>query len=219
MEHFFDPGLCAFNAEILSIDQSVVDEFLPLAAEPESPGFTSVSPKWGSDIRWVSAAEPEAFAIFESAFHKLKIAERLSKRINVEREIRLYCGSIVLRSECDSPNFHCDWRKLNNQAFTMLTPVTHNAEGFGLLYRDARGEVRDYEYKRGEAIVFGDWFSHSTKPGRSERPVALLCFEFGSDRMEDWPKVLSEMQTRARLLRRADGAFVRTDPDAHEPSY
>lgn len=201
------------------LDETLVDQFLPLARKPTRPGFTSVSPKWGSDVRWVSAADPETFALFEAAFRQLNIAERMAGRIRIDREVRLFCGSLVLRSECDSPHFHCDWRKLDNQAFTLLTPVTNNTQGFGLLYRDARGEVRDYEYKRGEGILFGDWFSHSTKPGRSERPVALLCFEFGSDLMEDWPKVLGEMQTRARLLRRSDGEFVRTDPDAHQPTY
>ena len=219
MEQFFNPEFRAFNVEAMPLDESIVDEFLPLAGKPDFPGFTSVSPKWGSDVRWVSAANPETFALFESAFDRLKIAERIAARIKTDREIRMYCGSLVIRSQCDNPNFHCDWRKLDNQAFTLLTPVTDNAEGFGLLYRDAQGKVRDYEYKRGEGIVFGDWFSHSTKPGRSERPVALLCFEFGSDLMDDWPQVLAEMQTRARLLRRSDGEFVRTDPEAHSPRY
>ena len=219
MEQFFDPALCAFNAETVPLDPSIVDEFLPLAAEPDRPGFTSESPDWGSDVRWIAPSETETFAIFESAFRRLHIAERLSKRIAVDREIRLYCGSLVLRSQCDSPNFHCDWRKVGNQAFTLLTPVTGNAEGFGLLYHDAKGEVRDYDYKRGEGIAFGDWFSHSTKPGRSEQPVALLSFEFGSDRMEDWPKALGEMQARSRLLRRADGEFVRMEPAAPRPGH
>lgn len=212
MDQFYNPDLCAFNAEILDVDESIVDDFRPLANQPDQPGFASVSPKWGSDVRWVSADLPETFALFENAFRRLKIAERVATHISVDREVRLYCGSLVMRSECEAPHFHCDWRKLNNQAFTFLTPVTENAQGFGLLYRDARGEVREYEYRRGEAIVFGDWFSHSTKPGRSDEPVALLCFEFGSDRMEDWPGVLDEMQSRTRLLQRADGEFVRTDP-------
>ena len=219
MEQFFNPALCAFNAETVALDETIVDEFLPLAAQPDRPGFTSVAPEWGSDVRWISACEPETFKIFDSAFRRLDIAGRLANRIAVDRKIRLYCGSLVLRSKCDSPNFHCDWRKVGNQAFTLLTPVTSNADGFGLLYLDAKGEVRDYEYKRGEGIAFGDWFSHSTKPGRSEQPVALLSFEFGSDRMADWPRALGEMQARSRLLRRADGEFIRMDPAARRRGH
>lgn len=210
VKHFFDPALCAFNAKTVPVDEAEVVKFLDLAQNPQRPGFSSVRPNWASDVRWVSASHPETFQLFEQAFERLKIAEKMGEYVRVDRGVRLFCGYLVLRSFCEKPYFHCDWRKLNNQAFTLLTPVTENGSDFGLLYHDAAGKVREYAYKRGEAIVIGDWFSHSTKPGQSSEPVALLCFEFGSDLLEDWDGVFALMRKRAGLLRRPDGQFVYT---------
>ncbi|WP_118857707.1 hypothetical protein [Sphingomonas mesophila] len=211
MKHFFDSDLCAFNARRVSADAAIVDEFLPVAADPEGSGLDAVTPGWNSDIQWLSATTPERFALFEDAFRRLGVPELVSDVIDVDRQVRLYCGSLVVRSRCAEPYFHCDWRKSNNQAFTFLTPVSGAHEQFGLLYYDAQGAVRHYPYRRGEGILFGDWFSHATAPGQSDGPVALLCFEFGSDRMADWPEVYHQMKGRARLLRRADGEFVTTE--------
>jgi hypothetical protein len=65
-----------------------------------------------------------------------------------------------------------------------MTPASSEATGFGLLYRDNSGAVRNYDYRPGEAVFFSDDFVHSTKPGSSDQPVVLLCFTFGTDRMK-----------------------------------
>jgi len=105
---------------------------------------------------------------------------------------------------------------LNNEAFTVLTPISDNARNFGLLYRKATGEIADYEYRSGEGILFGDNFLHSTKPGASDEPVALLCFQFGTDRMEHWPAIYAQMYRQVTQVRRPDGRFVRTGVRAPE---
>jgi hypothetical protein len=216
MKHFLNAEMLAVNAKAIPVDTAIVQEF----AEPERfPGrLISLQPsrnRWKSDIEWISADDEEAFRVFESAFYRLAIPEHVMPYIDIEREVRLYLGSLVVRSRCQDTYFHTDWKKLDNEAFTVITPVTDNAREFGLLYRKANTKIGEYAYRSGEAILFGDNFSHSTKPGRSERPVMLLCFQFGSDKMEYWPGIYEQLHTQGTQLRLPDGTFTRTGKKAH----
>lgn len=211
MKQFINAKLNAPNAMTIPVDLGVVREF----GQPEQLPcrMISVAPDrddWNSDIEWISPDNEEGSALFESAFQRLGIPEQAAPYLDIEREVRLFVGFLVIRSQCTRPNFHTDWRQLNNEAFTVLTPITANSENFGLLYGKLNGEIGDYEYRPGEAIMFGDNFVHSTKPGRSREPVALLCFQFGSDKMKYWPAILPQIDTQATQLRRPDGNLVRT---------
>ena len=211
MRHFLNSEMLAVNAKTFPVDAAITDEF----ADPlRLPGrLISVAPKrdkWHSDIEWISADDEEAFAAFESAFERLGIASQAAPYVDLDREVRLYFGFLVTRSRCTEPYFHHDWRGQNNEAFTFMSPVTPNATGFGLLYKRLTGETAEYEYKSGEAILFGDNFEHSTKPGAAEEPVILLSFEFGTDRMEHWPGIYDRLRKQTTLLRQPDGTFIRT---------
>ena len=48
--------------------------------------------------------------------------------------------------------------------------------------------TKQYRYRVGEAIVFGDGFEHATEVGASPHPLAFLCFTFGDRRCtaEQW---------------------------------
>lgn len=215
MKHFIHPELLAPNVLTFDVEEAIVREFEPLATGPlDKREFATLRPPWKSDIRWISAVTPEAFDTFQSAFDRLAIAERVAPFLDLEQAVRLYSGFIVIRSNCQEPNFHLDWIKTNNEAFTLMTPITANAAGFGLLYRQLQGDVAEYDYKTGEAIVFGDHFVHSTKPGESEQPVALLCFCFGTDKMEHWDKIRATAGYQSRMVRQPDGQFVRAGSGA-----
>ena len=212
MKHFINSGLMAPNVLTVSVDQQIVDEFLPLTRDPEhDAGHVAVKPPWSSDIRWLSPASPETFERYEGAFSRLGVAEHVKCYLDLELAVRLYAGFIVMRSSCDSTNFHYDWDKTNNEAFTLITPITSNTTGFGLLYRKLNGEIGEYEYRAGEAIIFGDHFIHSTKPGKSAKPVALLSFTFGTDKMEHWEKIFRTAGYQSHLVCRPDGQFVTFD--------
>lgn len=212
MKHFLDPELAAPNVLKVAVDHAVVREFHPLARSSRlGAGYATVRPPWESDIRWISASSPEAFERFEDAFRKLGIAAHVAPYLDLEREVRLYAGFLVTRRSCSKPNFHFDWEKTNNEAFTLITPVSDNATGFGLLYRKLNGEVGEYDYTPGEAIIFGDHFIHSTKPGQSDEPVVLLSFTFGTDKMVHWDKIFRTAGYQSRLIRRPDGEFVNLD--------
>ncbi|MEO7564556.1 MAG: hypothetical protein ABIR63_06565 [Sphingomicrobium sp.] len=129
----------------------------------------------------------------------------------MDREIRLYFSQIIVRSRCDAPFFHNDWAKVNNDAFTFLTPITGDPPTFGLLYQNGRGKVSEYRNKAGEGILFGDFFTHSTTPGVRDHAEAVLCFEFGTDRMEHWDKVFAAIKGQARTIRMPNGQFIRNE--------
>lgn len=208
MKQFINPQLLAPNVVKVEIDRTIVTEFLPLCREPADPErFYTASPPWKSDVRWISAATAETFELFQSAFERLGVARHVEPYLDLDRAVRLYCGFLVARSSCSAPDFHVDWRDANNQAFTLITPVTPNSSDFGLLYKRLDGETGEYAYRPGEALIFGDHFVHSTKPGRSDDPVFLLSLTFGTDKMEHWPKIAATAAYQGRLVRRPDGEF------------
>jgi len=209
MKHFLGKELLAPNAMTIPVDTSIVHEF----ADPSTlPGrMISVIPKgWHSDIEWISSDDEEGFSVFESAFQRLGIADYAAPYLDLDREVRLFAGFLVVRSRCTDTYFHTDWRKLNNEAFTVLTPLGDNGSDFGLLYKKMTGETGEYAYREGEAIMFGDNFQHSTKPGESEKPVAILCFQFGTDKMKHWPGINALLNDQATQVKRPDGVLIRT---------
>jgi hypothetical protein len=209
MRNFVNKPMAALNMVTFPIDVRIVDEFANYAALPGK--LSTITPPWKSDIQWVSAANQQAFDAFQSAFDRLDIAGHFRPHLDIEHEVRLYAGFLVIRSRCDEPQFHVDWMNANNEALTLLTPVSSNAANFGLLYHKFSGGIGEYDYKRGEAIVFGDKFVHSTKPGKSDEPVVLLCFEFGTDKMEHWPNIYSTIGYQLTHICQPDGKFVPTE--------
>jgi hypothetical protein len=211
MRHWINSELGAANVMRVPVDQHIVEEFLPLSmANVDENRFTCTSPPWNSDIRWISAATEEAFELFQSAFERLGIAKHVEPYVDFQNQIRLYAGFIVLRSMCTAPSFHHDWIGGNNDGFNFIAPITANTERFGLLYKKLNGKEAEYEYRTGEGIIIGDHFEHSTAPGRSDDPVALLSFTFGTDKMEHWERLARTAGRQGSLVRLPDGTFHRT---------
>lgn len=193
----------------MDVDFDVVKEFAGLALRRPTRHFSIVRPRWNSDIRWIGPRTEVAYRCFEDAFRRLGIAERVAPMLDLDREVRLYAGFLVTRKRCTLPDFHVDWRDTARQAYTMMTPVGIEGHGFGLLYRDDSGRVRDYDYRTGEALFFSDDFLHSTKPGAAQEDVVLLCFTFGTDRMRYWEQIKATSGSQSALMRRPDGEFER----------
>ena len=154
--------MLAANVKTFPVDADIVAEFADPARLPGR--FISVAPrrdKWHSNIEWISPDDEEGFGVFESAFQRLGIPEQAAPYLDLDRDVRLYFGFLVVRSRCTEAYFHHDWRGLNNEAFTFMAPATANAAGFGLLYKKLTGETAEYEYRPGEGIMFGDNFEQS----------------------------------------------------------
>ena len=208
MKHFLNPDLLAPNVMTAAVDPAIVREFLPLCeGAADDPSLFTMHPGWKSDIQWISANSIERFEMFESAFRRLGIAALVEPYLDLDKEVRLYAGFIIERSRCWDRNFHVDWMKTGNEAFTLLTPISDNASEMGILFEKLSRQIGSYAYKVGEAIVFGDNFLHSTQPGETAEPNYLLCFQFGTDRMEHWDKIVRTAGTQSQLIRQPDGAF------------
>jgi hypothetical protein len=171
--------------------------------------YYSKGPTWRSDIRWYSPRFEHSFHRFRSIFDDLDVARHVEPFVDLAEEVRVFNCFLLVRSKCEEANFHLDWRDANNEAFTLITPLTDNFSGFGMLYKRLDGSIGEYEYKLGEAIIFGDDFVHSTKPGVADEPVVLLCFNFGTDKMEHWPNIARTAARQSLLVRRPDGQFQR----------
>ena len=207
MKHFINHDLLAPSVLTVPIDLEIVREFEDLAGRADTgPDYCTYRPSWNSDIRWISAASPSTFSQFSDAFDRLNIARHVREYLDIDREVRLYAGFLHTRTRCVQADFHIDWALTNNEAFTLLTPVC-GSPNERLLYKTLAGDTSEYRYKMGEAIVFGDHFLHSTPPGTSDPPFTLLVFNFGTDRMEHWQKIIKTVGEQCGLLRRPDGEF------------
>jgi hypothetical protein len=210
MRHWVNREFGAANVMEVGVDPLIVDEFLPLTRHPgDDSHFCCYRPNWNSDIRWISASAESSFDMFQSAFDRLNVARHVAPFLDLEEHVRLYVGFIVLRSECTSPSFHLDWIDCNNEGFTLITPISDCPPGFGMLYNKLNGQVAPYEYRRGQALIFGDHFWHSTAPGKSDRPVALLSFTFGTDKMIHWKRLSQTAADQSSLIRKPNGEFAR----------
>lgn len=210
MKKFVNPALEAPNVFTVPVDPQVTAELTRLATSKMSWWrLYSKSPPWPSDIRWYSARWERVFKHFETIFNRLNVARHVEPFLDLRDSVRLYNAQFVVRRVCTEPRFHVDWHDTNNEAFTLMTPLTENCAGFGMLYKKTDGSIGEYDYKVGEAIIFGDDFLHSTKPGAADEPVALLCLNFGTDKMKHWPKIERTVARQCLLTCRPDGSFQR----------
>jgi hypothetical protein len=213
VKHFLNPELLAPNVLTVPVDMHIVREFEELA-RTEEPGddYRRLNPWPFSDMCWVTAATETAFRKYEDAYRRLDVARHVRDYLDIDRDVAFYTGFLHTRTEAKEANFHVDWQLTNNEAFTLLTPVSGFEAGQKLLYKKLNGEVAEYAYKAGEAIIFGDLFQHSSPPGRAAVPFTLLAFNFGTDKMEHWDKILRTQGRQCPLVQCPDGEFMRMDP-------
>jgi hypothetical protein len=206
MKQFHSEKFNASNVLTMDVDNTVVLEFAALLNQPlAAEHFHVTRPNWHSDIEWLSPNSLLCFRYFLERFIRLGVAAHVEPYLDLDNACRMYSGFFVRRSSCQRADFHLDWVNTNNEAFTLITPVTANTKGFGLLYRQDDGVVAEYEYRIGEAIIFGDRFSHATKPGCSSDPVVLLSYTFGTDKMVHWHTIEPTGGNQGNLVRLPNG--------------
>jgi hypothetical protein len=146
----------------------------------------------GAPLLWVSSDNFATYEVFTRFFHSLDIVHDIKNRIDFHRDIVVYCGFFVVGEHLHETKWHVDYFE-NANAFTLIAPLFGLDIGHGnLLYKDHSSSVRQYRYKTGEAILFGEGFAHTTEPYRptSQRRV-LVSLTFGTDKLEHW-NVLKE---------------------------
>lgn len=196
-----------------NINLSILDPFQKLIQHPfSSLEFDIVKPNWSSNIEWISANTVKTYNFFNYHFESSNISSHIKQYLDLNKKPIMYQGFIVSRSKCTKENFHEDWIETSSQAYTLMTPLTDNTKGFGLLYQDNNNQIQEYEYKIGKAIIFGDHFIHSTKPGSSKEPVMFLCFTFGTDKMQYWDQISQTAGVQGGLVRMPNGQWMKKSP-------
>lgn len=220
-KHFINSDFIAPNVLEIEVDISVLAEMAPVIAGLKQLGLVtgpvdigngvklfSTHPTWKSDILWISQADRAGYDYFEDIFRRLRIAEKVAPKIAHDREIVMYSGFFVTRSFCNEPDFHHDWIDADNDAFTFLAPISDNCGELGLIFKNLREQQGHYTYGLGKGLVFGDYFLHSTAPGRASGSTVFLSFTFGTDRMDNWPKIAKTAAAQGMFYRQPDGQFI-----------
>jgi len=214
MGHFYNEQLRALNVVEVDLDPTVLAKFSALLQSPLDPhDYCTASPPSNSDIRWLSANSLRCFRFFQAGFQQLGLARVVEPWLDLKERVMMYSGFLVMRSNCQQADLHVDWNDTNNQAFTCITPLTDHTPDFGLLYQQRDGSLASYTYRPGKALVFGERFLHSTRPGQSQEPVVLLSFTFGTDKMDYWPAIAETAAAQGNLVRLPNGTFQVHDMD------
>ena len=181
MKHFLNDSMLAPNVLTVPVDMDIVREFTELALRPDpGPDYLSVMPwKDFNDILWISAKTEAAFRVFQSAFERMDVARHVREYLDIDQDVHFYAGFVHTRRVCKKENFHVDWRLTNNEAFTLLTPLCGYENEQKLLYKKLTGEVAEYVYKPGEAIIFGD--KNSRQNQVAKRRAEQLNYSMLSD--------------------------------------
>lgn len=159
-----------------------------------------------SDIRWISAGDPQTFHWFQNLFQQLAICEHF----DFLHDMVMFAGYLVAREKVFESNFHTDFTGTADSAFTLMTPL-YNMDQIPTCHllgqidpgraKHGSARVKQYRYKVGEAIVFGDNFVHATEPGEAPHMMAFLCFTFGSKNMTSaaWENARSYIEKQCPL--------------------
>lgn len=204
---FFNPEFQAYDILKFRFPISLYDE---IKLKIHSYGIEKLwrkSPKWNSDICWLSANSINEFNLFNEIFISLNIQAQLNHALNLGININLYCGFLVKRSTCHDVNFHTDWAGTGLNAFTLITPLVEASNDLGLSYIRSDSSFGTYLYKPGEAIIFAEEFIHSSMPMKRGREVLLLSFTFGTDDMSLWPMIAKSAQSQSNFIRLPNGDF------------
>jgi len=73
-------------------------------------------------------------------------------------------------------------------------------------------ELRQYRYREGRGICFGDGFMHATQTGHAPRPLAFLCFTFGVGALTDaeWKGAESYISHQGPIYQDPGGKLVQS---------
>jgi hypothetical protein len=208
VDKFYNPEFEADNVLKLTFPLSLTQEINSLIINSQVFGrLSKKSPNWHSDISWLSPNSLQDFKIFNEIFDNINAGKLIKEALNLEFNLVAYCGFLVIRSKCESVDFHTDWRELGLKAYTLITPLVEQGDDLGLCYIKSDSSIGEYFYKPGEAIIFASDFIHSTLPSNSNRKIILLSYTFGVDDMNFFPLIQKCIGYQSNLYRLPNGDF------------
>lgn len=151
-------------------------------------------------LLWISNDDAATYLPFKQFFDELKITENVKRLVEHHKDIVVYCGFFVVGNHLDKELWHVDYLD-NAHAFTLITPLFDlSSQHGGLLYTDEHQKRQCYQYKIGEAIFFGDGFTHTTQPYPKTNTRVLLSMTFGTDNPAHWEVLEKTIGTQSRFL-------------------
>jgi hypothetical protein len=90
--------------------------------------------------------------------------DEIKSLVDFNNQIKVYCGFFVVGKGMDRQTWHKDYMDDAN-GYTLITPLFELDDSQGnLMYKDELLNIKTYQYKMNEAIIFGDGFEHATEP-------------------------------------------------------
>ena len=150
---------------------------------------------------WLSNNNLHTYRLFEEIFKALNIKEAVKHLVDFEEDIILYSGFFVIGDRAYQDAWHVDYVPESN-AYTLITPLFQLLPDHGnLLFQDANNDTQTYVYKKGDAVIFGDHFLHSTEPyPQSDTPRVLVSLTFGTDKLEHWSALKQTIGEQSRFM-------------------
>lgn len=136
---------------------------------------------------WISNNNQHTYNIFKSFVDGLDIMDDIKTLVDFDDHIQVYCGFFVVGKKMDRETWHKDYFDGAN-GYTLITPLFELEKTHGnLMYKDPSSNIKTYEYKMNEAIIFGEGFEHATQPyAQTENLRVMLSLTFGTDKIEYW---------------------------------
>ena len=152
-------------------------------------------------LLWISNNNAHTYQLFKSFMNELNIMDDIKTLIDFDEHIEVYCGFFVVGKKMDRETWHKDYTD-GAQGYTLITPLFELEPSHGqLMYKDEAAAVKTYEYKMGEAIVFGDGFEHATQPyPESDSLRVMLSFTFGTDKVEHWDVLRETIEFQSNYM-------------------
>lgn len=158
-------------------------------------------------LLWFSSHSALSFGLFERFYQALELEARFKPLVDHQVRLVMYCGFFVIGDRAPKPLWHVDY-SMGTPAYTLLTPLFELQPEHGqLLYvMPESKDRRVYAYQKGEAIIFGNGFLHSTEPYQSEGKLrVLLSLTFGTDKWQYWDSLKTPITNQSKYYRQPCG--------------
>lgn len=151
-------------------------------------------------LLWFSNNDAKTYGIFRRFFDALAIESEIRELVDCREGIVVYCGFLVVGDRAPAAQWHNDYAPGAN-AFTLITPLFELEPGHGHLLYKVGDQAQRYEYRKNEAIFFGEKTAHTTEPyAPSDKKRILVSMTFGTDKLEYWPHLKESLDTQAQYF-------------------
>lgn len=157
---------------------------------------------YGSNpLLWFSSNNEDTYQIYKRFLNTLNIEDDIRELVDYNDKIIMYCGFLVIGNQAPNETWHVDYHPGAN-AYTLITPLFELDQNHGnILYRNTQNQIERHSYEVGEALVFGDNFTHTTeKYNRTNKLRIMVSMTFGTDKIEHWDILSTTIETQSLYL-------------------